>query len=254
MKINVINLRNEKVNEMTLPEDVFGLEANSSLITQYLRVMRNHLSQGTASAKTRSEVSGGGKKPWRQKGTGRARHGSRRSPIWVHGGVAHGPKPDPYLMMPTAMRRKTFKILLSVRMRENNLFVVNDFSDLEKPSTKKIVSFLDTINVKNRTLFVSEQPQKVLIASVNNLPKVSASFLGELSAYDILKSYGVIFEKAALENLISKLGTSSGVKTTLPPTEKSTQKKTVTVTTEKSSKKKSEAKTTKKAVKEGIKS
>ena len=158
MKIEILNKEGKKIEDIELDNKVFGQEDNPDLIAQYIHIYRTNQRQGTSSVKTRSEVSGGGKKPWRQKGTGRARHGSIRSPIWVKGGIAHGPKTKDYAKkMPKRMRRKVMQCALSQKLKAGEIKVIDQIK-MDKPSTKEMVALLKKVKLSKRTLIVTEKP------------------------------------------------------------------------------------------------
>ncbi|MCD6531725.1 50S ribosomal protein L4, partial [bacterium] len=189
--------------EIELPENAFGIEPNVAVLWQYVKMYLANQRQGTHSAKTRGEVSGGGRKPWRQKGTGRARHGSIRSPIWRKGGVVFPPKPRDYrLRMPKKMRRLALASILSDRARENKVFVFEGF-DLPKPKTKDFINILDNseIDYKVPTLVITRRVEPDVIKSAKNLSKVQVTFAGELNPYRVITAENVIIEKSALEKI-----------------------------------------------------
>ena len=204
MKIEVLDKKGNKVEDLELNKNVFGQEPNPDLLAQYLNVYLTNQRQGTSSTKTRSEVSGGGKKPWRQKGTGRARHGSIRSPIWAHGGVAHGPRPKDYaLSMPTKMKKKAMQCALSFKFKEGELKVINEIK-MSKPATKEMSELMNKLNIKGLSLVVLEKKDERVLRSVSNLPKVTLCMKDSLSVFDILKAKQVLFEKNALVSLEKK--------------------------------------------------
>ncbi len=187
-----------------LPADVFGIEPHMDLVHQAVVRDEAGLRLGTASTKTRSEVRGGGRKPWRQKHTGRARHGSRRSPIWRTGGVTFGPRPrDYHLAMPRKMWRKAMLSALSAKAQSGRVVVTSGFPN-ESISTKEQVSFLDSIGVSTSALYVTETPTPELLLSIRNLPDVALSTPSTLSVRDVVVYEHLIFDTdavAACENL-----------------------------------------------------
>jgi large subunit ribosomal protein L4 len=201
MKIDVYNLKGEKVVQLDLRDDVFGVESNPTVLSQYIRVYENNQRQGTSSTKTRSEVSGGGTKPWRQKGTGRARHGSIRSPIWVGGGVAHGPKPKSWrLSIPQKMKEKALKSVLSLRMKEGNIKVIDD-SNMKEPKTKDFAEFLKKLKIDGKVTIVWLGECENLVKSARNIPGVYLVNAGSLGAYDVIKTPSTMFLKDAILNV-----------------------------------------------------
>ncbi len=203
IKAKLYDIKGNPAGEIELPENAFGIEPNVDVLWQYVKVYLANQRQGTHSAKTRGEVSGGGRKPWRQKGTGRARHGSIRSPIWRKGGVVFPPKPRDYrLRMPKKMRRLALASILSDRAKENRVFVFEGF-DLPKPRTKDFINILDNseIDYKVPTLVITRDVEPNVIKSAKNLPKVQVTFAGELNPYRVITAENVIIEKSALEKI-----------------------------------------------------
>jgi large subunit ribosomal protein L4 len=205
MKIQVIDLKGEKLEELTLSDKVFGIEPNKEILKQYVRVYRSNQRQGNASTKTRAEVSGGGKKPWAQKHTGRARAGSNRSPIFVHGGVAFGPKPKSWkLDLSKTVRTLAMKSALSQKAKEKKITILDKVS-FKKPSTKDFANGLEKIKIAGKILFVWLGKDENLVRSVRNMPKITVAYAGSLSAYDVLDAKNIIFMKDAVLNLEEKL-------------------------------------------------
>jgi large subunit ribosomal protein L4 len=201
MKIDVYNLKGEKIEQIELNNDVFGMEPNSTVLRQYIRVYENNQRQGTSSTKTRSEVSGGGAKPWRQKGTGRARHGSIRSPIWVGGGVAHGPKPKSWrLSIPKKMKELALKSALSSRMEEKSILVLDNVK-LEKPKTKDLAKTLEKLKIDGKVTVVWLGDCDGFVKSLRNIPGVLLVNAGSLGAYDIVRTPKTLFIKDAILNV-----------------------------------------------------
>ena len=205
MKVNIINLKGEKLEELNLSDKVFGIEPNKEIIKQYVRVFRSNQRQGNASTKTRAEVSGGGKKPWAQKHTGKARSGSNRSPIWVHGGIAFGPKPKSWkLDLSKSAREVAMKSVLSQKATEKKITVL-DKVNFKKPSTKEFSEGLKKIKVAGKILFVWKDKDENLVRSVRNIPNIVVAFSGSLSAYDVLDAKNLIFMKSAILSIEEKL-------------------------------------------------
>ena len=198
MDVQILDNQGKPAGETTLPDSIFGVAPQQNLVHQ--AVVRDEAGQrlGTASTKTRSEVRGGGRKPWRQKHTGRARHGSRRSPIWRTGGVTFGPHPrDYHLAMPRKMWRKAMYSALSSKAHMNRLLVITGFRN-EKISTKDQVSFLDALSVDSSALYVTEEPTEELILSIRNLPGVAISTPNTLSVRDVVVFDYLIFDTDAV--------------------------------------------------------
>lgn len=204
MKINILDKNGNKTEEITLSKGVFGNEVNKDLILQYLHVYLTNQRQGTSSTKTRGDVSGGGKKPWAQKGTGRARHGSRRSPLWVHGGIAHGPKPKEWsLSLPKKMKRKAMLSALSLIASDSKIMVIDDIK-LKKPSTKEVENILKNLKLDNKTLIILNSNDRVLRKSFENIKTVNTSLVNTLNIYELLNANKVLFLKDALEKIEEK--------------------------------------------------
>lgn len=182
-----------QTGEMALDPDIFGIEPNTSVMHQVVTAQRAAARSGSASTKTRAEVSGGGRKPWRQKGLGRARHGSIRSPQWKGGGVAHGPKPRDYSKRtPKKMRRLALRSALSARAAADAVVVVGGL-DWEHPKTKSAVALLEGMGVDGKALFVLSASDRVVERSVRNLPRVNVLTVGQLNTYDVLWADVVVF-------------------------------------------------------------
>jgi large subunit ribosomal protein L4 len=179
--------------DIKLDTAVFGIEPNMDVLHQVVTAQLAAARSGTAKTKTRSEVRGGGRKPWRQKGLGRARHGSIRSPIWVGGGIAHGPQPRDYSQRtPKKMKSLALRSALSARAAEEAIRVVDDL-DWSAPKTKQAVSLLDAMGAEGKTLVVLTQLDGSAGKSFRNLPKVRMVEPGHLTAYDVLWSDQVVF-------------------------------------------------------------
>jgi large subunit ribosomal protein L4 len=183
-----------------LDEGIFGIEPNTAVMHQVVTAQLAAKRAGTHSTKTRAEVRGGGAKPWRQKGLGRARHGSIRSPQWVGGGVAHGPKPRDYSQRtPKKMKRLALRSALSARAAEGQIKVVETFDIWNEPKTKKAVALLDAMGVTGKVLLIAEDHERTAISSFRNLAHVTAINLGQANTYDVLWADTVIMSKGTLE-------------------------------------------------------
>ena len=202
MKIDVYTQKGTKLKtQAELNDKIFGITPNEDLMAQYVRVYQANQRQGTVKTKTRGEVRGGGRKPWRQKGTGRARHGSIRSPIWVGGGTVHGPQPKDWsLKMPKKMRRKALFSALSQQLKEEGVLVLNKI-ELKGIKTKDLKGILDKLPVKDKILIALAKMDKEIILSARNLPKVKTTQVKDLNAYEVLDAKTVLFPKSALEVL-----------------------------------------------------
>ena len=196
--LDVLTMENVKVDQVALPEAVFAAPPQAHLVHQMVRFQRNTRRQGTASTKTRSEVSGGGRKPWRQKGTGRARAGTIRSPLWRHGGVVFGPKPRSYALdLPRAVRRQAMRAALSAKAEAGRIRVLDALS-LEKPSTKAFRALLETLQVRGRALVILPQDDEVVMKSARNLPAVKVLPARGLNVYDVLEADTLLLTREAL--------------------------------------------------------
>ena len=204
MKSQVFDYKGVKVEDITLNDDIFGVKPKADLIANYVRVYLSNNRQGTSSTKTRAEVSGGGKKPWKQKGTGRARVGSTRNPLWRHGGISHGPKPKDWgLMMPKKMKKLATVMALSSKALSDNLIILSEIN-LKNSKTKEVKNLLDSLKLSGRTLIVTDMKDDSLLRSISNLKNVDLSFVGTLNAYEILKSKNLVMLKDAVKSLENK--------------------------------------------------
>ncbi len=188
------------LGEVDLSPEVFGIEPNVPVMHQVVTAQLAAARAGTHSTKTRAEVRGGGRKPWRQKGLGRARHGSIRSPQWVGGGVAHGPKPRDYSQRtPKKMKRLALRSALSARAADSQIKVVDTFDVWEEPNTKRAVALLEAIGVGGKVLLIAEDHERVAIKSFRNLGHVIASNLGQANTYDVLWADTIVMSKGTLD-------------------------------------------------------
>lgn len=186
--------------EVELEPTIFGIEPNMAVMHQVVTAQLAAARRGTHSTKTRSEVRGGGAKPWRQKGLGRARHGSIRSPQWAGGGVAHGPKPRDYSQRtPKKMKRLALRSALSDRAASGNIKVVEDFDLWEAPKTKNAVALLQAMGVEGKVLLLAEDHERTAIKSFRNLDHVIASNLGQANTYDVLWADTIVMSKGTLD-------------------------------------------------------
>ena len=196
-KANVFNMAGQQVGEIELSEAVFGVEPNQAVVHE---VVKNHLAncrQGTQSALTRAEVSGGGKKPWRQKGTGHARQGSTRAPQWTHGGIVFAPKPRDYsYTLNKKVKRLALKSALSAKAASGDIVVV-DSLNLDEVKTKAMKGFLDTVGAK-KAVVVTPEVNETVIKSARNIPGVVTTTAKILSVYDIVNAKQLVIDKAAL--------------------------------------------------------
>ena len=200
-KTNLYDMTGKVIGEIELNDTVFGIEPNvavmHSAVINYLANQR----QGTQSTKTRSEVSGGGKKPWRQKGTGHARQGSTRSPQWTHGGIALGPKPRSYrFALPKKVRRLALKSAFSSKVMADEMLVLESLS-LEEIKTKTIVNMLNALGADRKVLLVLPEKDEKIVLSARNIPGVKTALVNTLNVYDILNCDKFIVVKDAVAQL-----------------------------------------------------
>ena len=198
-KNNVINVKGEKVSDITLNENVFGIKPNDAVLYDAITLARASQRQGTADTKTRSEVSGGGRKPWRQKGTGRARQGSTRAPHWYHGGVVFGPHPRTYgKKMNRKERVLALKSALSYKVKENEIIILDELN-VKTPKTKDMIKLLNDIKAPKKTLIVVDELSDNLILATRNIPKIELLEASEINVLDIIGADGLVITKKALE-------------------------------------------------------
>ena len=201
LKTNVYDMSGKLVGEIELSEAVFGIEPNQAVVHD---VVKNHLAnkrQGTQSALTRAEVSGGGRKPWRQKGTGRARQGSTRAPQWTHGGIVFAPKPRDYgYTLNKKTRRLALKSVLSAKVAEQNLVVIDSIK-METPKTKEFAAFLSAVGCDCKALVVTAENDQIVVKSARNIPGVLVTFANLINVYDILNAKKFVVDQAALAKI-----------------------------------------------------
>lgn len=199
--VSVYNIEGKEVGSIELNDAVFGVEVNEHLVHMAVVNQLANNRQGTQSAKTRSEVSGGGRKPWRQKGTGHARQGSIRAPQWVHGGVALGPKPRDYsYSLNKKERRLGMKSALSTKVVDENLVVVDSIK-LESYKTKAVVEMLKALGAEGKALIVTAESDKTVVKSAANIPGVKTATVNTLSVYDILNYDKFIVSSEAVKKI-----------------------------------------------------
>ena len=198
-KNNVINVKGEKVSDITLNENVFGIKPNDAVLYDAITLAQASQRQGTADTKTRSEVSGGGRKPWRQKGTGRARQGSTRAPHWYHGGVVFGPHPRTYgKKMNRKERVLALKSALSYKVEENEIIILDELN-VKTPKTKDMIKLLNDIKAPKKTLIVVDELTDNLILATRNIPKIELLEVSEINVLDIIGADGLVITKKAVE-------------------------------------------------------
>ena len=199
--INVVDMKGKKVSTIELADSVFAVEPNEAVMHQMVVSYLANQRQGTQSALTRSEVSGGGKKPWRQKGTGRARQGSTRAPQWTLGGIVFAPKPRDYsFSVNKKVKRLAMKSALSSKVAENEVIVVDSITTSEF-KTKVMVEMLNAIGVEKKALIVLPEVDKKVIKSASNTPGVKTAQVNELNVYDILNAGKLVIAKDAVSKI-----------------------------------------------------
>lgn len=206
-EVSILSTDGKQVGQISLDEKVFGVEPNIHVMHMAVRRQLNNGRQGTACAKTRAEVSGGGRKPWKQKGTGRARAGSNRSPLFEGGGVIFGPKPRSYAFdMPQKARRLALKSALSARVE--NTVLVKDFSQISEPKTKLMTQALKSLNVSGKVLIVADtkaaENTHLELAS-RNIPSVKVILPSNLNVKDLLEADSVVLTEAAVNEITERL-------------------------------------------------
>ena len=206
-EIQLKSISGKSLGEVSLDEKVFGVEPNIHVMHLALRRQLDNGRAGTACTKTRSEVSGGGKKPWKQKGTGRARAGSSRSPLFVGGGVIFGPKPRSYAFaMPQKARQLALKSALSARI--NQTVLVKDFSEIDAPKTKLMANALKALNLSGKVLIIADTKASEnanLELAARNLPNVKLLLPSNLNVKDLLEAENVVFTEAAIKEITERL-------------------------------------------------
>ena len=200
-KTFVYDMSGKQVGEIELSAAVFGVEPNAAVVHD---VVKNHLAncrQGTQSALTRAEVSGGGRKPWRQKGTGRARQGSTRAPQWTHGGIVFAPKPRDYsYTLNKKAKRLALKSALSAKAAENNIVVI-DAIKMDSIKTKTFANFLSAVGAEKKPLVVTAEADQIVVKSGRNIPGCEVTFANLLNVYDIVNANKLVVDKAALQKI-----------------------------------------------------
>lgn len=200
-KIDVLSLKGKKVKDIKLEDNIFNIEPNDAVVKDAIVAAMAGARQGTASVKTRAEVSGGGRKPWKQKGTGRARQGSIRSPQWFKGGIALGPKPRDYsYRVNKKERRLAVRSVLSSKVLENNLVVV-DSMNFDAIKTKNMVSALNNLKVEGKTLIVLPEKNENVQKSARNIEGVKTSLVNTINVYDLLKYNKLVLTVDAVKSL-----------------------------------------------------
>ena len=201
MLTNVYDMSGKQVGQIELSDAIFGVEVNAAVVHD---VVKNHLAncrQGTQSALTRAEVSGGGRKPWRQKGTGRARQGSTRAPQWTHGGIVFAPKPRDYsYTLNKKSRRLALKSALSAKAAETAIVVI-DSIQMEAPKTAEFAKFLNAVGVQGKALVITAEANENVVKSGRNIPGCEITFANLINVYDVVNANKLVVDKAALAKI-----------------------------------------------------
>ena len=202
LKTNVYDMSGKLVGEIELSEAVFGIEPNQSVVHD---VVKNHLAnkrQGTQSALTRAEVSGGGRKPWRQKGTGRARQGSTRAPQWTHGGIVFAPKPRDYsYTLNKKSRRLALKSALSAKAAAEAIIVIDEIK-MDAPKTSQFAAFLNAVGVQGKALVITAEANENVVKSGRNIPGCEITFANLINVYDVVNANKLVVDQAALQKIV----------------------------------------------------
>ena len=203
-KVQILDQSGKKTKEINAPENILSYPLKEHLIYEAVVNYRANQRRGTASTKTRADVRGGGRKPWRQKGTGRARAGSIRSPIWRSGGTTFGPKPRDYsYKMPKKAKRNALKSALAMKYAEKQLMVL-DSLEFKEPKTKEGVNFLKKLNIESALVIDNHENRNVFL-SLRNIPKVKAVDSSQVNIYDVLNYKSLVFSQKAFESLMERL-------------------------------------------------
>lgn len=200
METKLLNIEGKEVGKVNLPEALFDVKPNPTFLHEVITAFLSNQRSGTADVKTRAEVSGTGKKPWKQKGTGRARHGSMRSPIWRHGGVAFGPTPRSFRIdLPVAKRRLALAQALTAKYTSDSVLVLENF-EIKEAKTKAVAEVLKTLDAGKKPLIITSKDAKLELAS-RNIAGLNKMLPTDLNAYVVLNATKLIFTKEALEKL-----------------------------------------------------
>ena len=200
-KVDLYNMKGETVGEIELSDNIFGIEVNKNAVHLAVQNQLANKRQGTQSTKTKSEVRGGGIKPWRQKGTGRARHGSIRSAQWIKGGIVLGPKPRSYsYTIPKKLKKLALKSALTSKVNEKELMVLDQLS-FDSIKTKQMIGVLDSLKVETSALIVINGKNETVVKSTRNIPGVKTAFVNTINVFDILKYDKFIITKDAVEKV-----------------------------------------------------
>ena len=200
-KVTMLNMAGAEVGEITLNDEIFGIEPNEFAVQTVIKNYLANQRQGTQSAKTRSEVRGGGRKPFRQKGTGRHRQGSTTDPTQVGGGIVFAPKPRDYrYSVPKKVKRLALKSVLSAKVADNEIIVLDELK-FDEPKTKDMVKVLDNIKADKKTLIVMDEKDENVVRSASNIQGVRTALVGTMNVYEIINHYSLVLTKAAAERI-----------------------------------------------------
>lgn len=200
-KVNVLNIKGEVVGDIELLDSIFAIEVNNHVLYEVVKNQLANKRQGTQSAKTRAEVRGGGKKPWKQKGTGRARAGSSRQPNWIGGGVVFAAKPRDYrYTLPKKMRRLALKSALSSKLASGSIIVLDELS-MAAPKTKELAAILSNLKIDRKALIVVEEKKEAVVKSANNIVGITTALVNTINVYDILKHDAFVITKDAVKKV-----------------------------------------------------
>ena len=200
-KVALYNITGSQIGDVELSDDIFGVKINTHVMYEAVKNYLANQRQGTQSAKTRGEVRGGGRKPWRQKGTGRARQGSIRSPQWIGGGVVFAPKPRDYsYKLPKKIKRLALKSALSSKVQDQEIIVVDSLV-LDKPKTKDMIKILSNLKAGRKTLVVMPERDENVILSSRNIPGVKTAYVNTINVYDILNCDSFLITKDAVNKV-----------------------------------------------------
>lgn len=200
-KVTMLNMAGAEVGEITLNDEIFGIEPNEFAVQTVIKNYLANQRQGTQSAKTRSEARGGGRKPFRQKGTGRHRQGSTTDPTQVGGGIVFAPKPRDYrYSVPKKVKRLALKSVLSAKVADNEIIVLDELK-FDEPKTKEMVKVLDNIKADKKTLIVMDEKDENVVRSASNIQGVRTALVGTMNVYEIINHYSLVLTKAAAERI-----------------------------------------------------
>lgn len=204
IELPVYNKEGQEIDKFQVDEGLFGGKVRNTLLRDVVIMYENNQRQGTASTKTRNQVAGSNRKPWKQKHTGRARAGTIRSPIWRHGGIVFGPHPRDYsYTMPNKMKRGALDSALLSKFQDKETFIIDSLT-LDKPKTKEMAIVLKNIGIKETCLIGVKESNRTLHLSIRNLPKASMQPVKDFNAYDVLKYQRLLLTKEALQSLVQE--------------------------------------------------